>query len=65
MCGGYGLHKRVPTIYLRAAKLLGTEPQETAVFEDAIHAIKAAKQAGFITYAVEDAASLHNRDEIK
>lgn len=36
--------------YLRAAEILGTVPGETAVFEDVLHAIKAAKTAGFVTW---------------
>jgi len=64
-CSDLKTNKRVPTIYLRAAELLGTKPEETAVFEDVLHAIKAAKSAGFITYAVEDNSSLQDREEIK
>lgn len=64
-CSDLKTNKRVPTIYLRAAELLGTKPEETAVFEDVLHAIKAAKSAGFVTYAVEDDSSIQNRDEIK
>ncbi len=39
--------------------------EETAVFEDVLHAIKAARSAGFITYAIEDKASMQDRVEIK
>lgn len=58
-------NKRVPTIYLRAAELLDTKPEDTAVFEDVLHAIMAAKAAGFITYVVEDVSSAQDREEIK
>lgn len=64
-CSDLKTNKRVPTIYLRAAELLGTMPEETAVFEDVLHAIKAAESAGFITYAIEDEASIRDRDKIK
>lgn len=64
-CSELKTNKRVPMIYQRAAVILGTKPEETAVFEDVIHAIKTAKQAGFVTFAVEDAASIQDRDEIK
>lgn len=64
-CSDLKTNKRVPTIYLHAAEILGTAPEETAVFEDILHAIKAAKSAGFITYAVEDDSSIQDREEIK
>ena len=64
-CSDLKTNKRVPTIYLRAAELLGTKPEETAVFEDVLHAIQAAKSAGFITYAIEDRFSEQDRNEIK
>lgn len=37
--------------------VFGTTPEETAVFADVLHAIKAANSAGFVTYAVEDGSS--------
>lgn len=64
-CSDLKTNKRVPTIYLRAAELLGTKPEETAVFEDVLHAIRAARSAGFITYAVEDISSMQDCEEIK
>ena len=64
-CSDLKTNKRVPTIYLRAAELLGTKPEETAVFEDVLHAIRAAGSAGFITYAVEDISSMQDCEEIK
>ena len=64
-CSELKTNKRVPTIYRRAAELLNTAPEETAVFEDVLHAIRAAKSAGFVTYAVEDSFSELDRDEIR
>ena len=64
-CSELKTNKRVPTIYLRAAELLGTVPEETAVFEDVLHAIKAAKSVGFVTYAIEDRFSMQDHNEIK
>lgn len=49
--------KHEPKIYLEAASLLGTEPAETAVFEDVLYAVETAKAAGFFTVAVADDAS--------
>lgn len=64
-CSELKTNKSVPTIYLRAAELLGTMPEETAVFEDVLHAIKAAKSASFVTYAIEDKSSIQDRSRIR
>lgn len=56
--------KREPDIYLKAAAWMGTSPAETLVFEDVLHALHTAAAAGFPTVAVEDAASIHDREEI-
>lgn len=53
-CGELGLDKRGAAIYRAAAARLGAEPGETVVFEDALHAIRAAKEAGFVAVAVGD-----------
>lgn len=53
-CSKFSTGKREPKIYLTAAQNLGTQPQETAVFEDVLHGIQSAKNAGFMTIAVED-----------
>ena len=60
-----GVGKTEPKIFLEAARLLGTEPAETAVFEDSIVAIKTANAAGFYTAAVMDDSFAYARDEIK
>ena len=52
-----GAGKQAPDVYLRAAALLGTQPAETLVFEDAPHALRTAKAAGFRTVGVFDAAA--------
>lgn len=59
-----GATKREPVIYLEALEILGTPIEETAVFEDALHALKTAKKAGFLTVAVEDESSLCDLREI-
>ena len=53
-CSEIGNGKNQPDIYLAAALQLDTEPSETWVFEDAYHAIRTAKSAGFKTAAVYD-----------
>ena len=46
--------KRWPDIYLRAAELLGLEPHEVWVFEDALYAVKSAKSGGFRVVGIYD-----------
>ena len=60
-----GAGKQEPDIYLRAAERLGCEPREVLVFEDAIHAIRTAKKAGFPVVGVFDDASKEVWGEIK
>ena len=63
-CETYHTHKRDPWIYAKAAEMLGAKPEETAVCEDALHALTTAKQAGFYTVAVYDFASHREWDEM-
>ncbi|MGI6123858.1 MAG: HAD family hydrolase [Acetivibrionales bacterium] len=60
-----GTGKEKPDIYLAAAKHMGTLPEETWVFEDALHAIKTAKKAGFKTAGVFDTYAIEHEEEIK
>lgn len=53
-CEDIGRSKEEPDLYLLAARQLGGEPAETAVFEDALYAARTAKQAGFYTVGVYD-----------
>lgn len=50
--------KTSPEIYLLAAQKLGTAPGETLVVEDALHCVKTASAAGFLTAGVYDNAAL-------
>lgn len=54
-CTDVGHGKDEPHIYEAALALLGTQKKQTVVFEDALHAIRTAKQAGFPVAAVFDA----------
>ena len=54
-CGEYG-PKTNPHIYLAGAEKLGSAPCCTLVFEDALHAARTAKEAGFVTVGVWDPA---------
>lgn len=53
-CTELGTDKNRPDIYLAAALQMDIEPKETLVFEDAYHALRTAKRAGFPTVAVYD-----------
>lgn len=64
-CEEVGAGKTKPDIYLRAAEYLGTRPEETMVFEDVIHAIRTAKQAGFRVVGIYDEASKKDQEEIQ
>jgi thiamine-phosphate pyrophosphorylase len=55
-CGMVGAGKDQPLIYEMACAALQTKKRETWVFEDALHAIVTAKQAGFPVVAVYDPA---------
>jgi len=57
--------KKSPDIYIRAAELLGTDPSETLVVEDALYAMKTAKKAGFIVAGVYDKVSDDEQEKIK
>lgn len=64
-CEEDGAGKTKPDIYLRAAEYLGTRPEETVVFEDVIHAIRTAKQAGFQVVGIYDEASKDDQEEVQ
>ena len=53
-CETVGAGKTSPQVYLEAAKRLGAEPEEIAVYEDALYALQTAKNAGFYVVGVRD-----------
>ena len=53
-CTGVGKGKNDPLIYLKALEHIGTEKDSTYVFEDAIHAVRTAKSAGFKVVGIYD-----------
>ena len=57
--------KSKPDIFLRAAEKLGTAPNETVVFEDALYAVNTAVNAGFVVVAIEDESSRKDRQTIR
>ena len=61
----YPRGKANPDIFLGAAELLGTSPEETLVIEDSLHCIEAAVSAGFPAVGVYDELSAADRDAIE
>ena len=64
-CGEIGAGKTQPDIFLKAAETLGSTPEETWVFEDAIHAVRTAKRCGFKVTAIYDESSKKDWEEIR
>lgn len=63
-CGDIGKGKEEPDIFLIAKEHLGTNLEETCVFEDSCVAVKTANKAGFKTVAIYDAFN-YGQDEMK
>ena len=64
ICSQLGASKTQPHIFQHALELLGTSPEETLVFEDALHAIEGAHAAGLPVLAVEEKGSAADREAI-
>lgn len=64
-CGEERVNKRSPEIFVRAAEFLGYGVRDTLVVEDSLHAIRAAKGAGFPVAAVFDLSAADQRGEIE
>ncbi len=60
-----GTNKRLPLIYLKCAEALGLLPEEIAVYEDAVHAARTVKSAGFHLVGVFEENSVEDWEEIK
>ena len=60
-----GVGKQKPDVYLAAAELIGAQPGEVIVFEDALHGLNTARAAGFLTAAMADAAEPETADEMR
>ena len=63
-CAELGVSKRDPLIFEKALQFLGTEKQETYVFEDSYHAVETAAKAGFPVAAVYDDSAADKKNEI-
>jgi len=53
-CASVGHGKDEPVIYEESLRHLGTTKENTLVFEDALHAAKTARDAGFLLCGVDD-----------
>lgn len=60
-----GRGKEYPTIYKEAAIMMKSQISETYVFEDALYAVKSAKEGGFKVVGIADVAFKDNEDEIR
>lgn len=63
-CGEEHCNKRIPLIYDKARALLGTEAEETWIFEDTYASITGAVQSGCHVMALHDRWAEHNKDRI-
>lgn len=64
-CGETNMSKNNPEIYIKATKMLGYEIENIIIFEDSLHCIKAAKDAGFYVVGVHDKSANEDEKEIK
>ena len=53
-----------PDVYFAAARRLGADPAQTAVYEDALYAARTAKAAGFYLVGVYDPSGQHHWDQL-
>lgn len=60
-----GCGKESPEIFLKASEMLGAKPSETIVFEDSIHAVMSAKEAGFRVAGIYEKLCEGEFEEIK
>jgi HAD superfamily hydrolase (TIGR01509 family) len=60
-----GKSKHFPDIYNAAAAEMHTAPEETAVFEDSLYALKTAAAAGYHTIGVADCKGEPDQDGLK
>ena len=64
-CATVNAGKDEAKIYDVAREMLGTPIENTLVFEDALYAIKTAKNAGYKVVGIEDVSASEDREEIK
>ena len=65
-CKDVGRGKRFPVIYNHALGYLGTNKEETPVFEDAVYAVRTLSANGFVSVGIEDVNTTEDeRAEVK
>lgn len=64
-CNGVGAGKDTPVIYDKALEHLGTNKDETFVFEDALYAIETAHKAGYNLVGIEDVSEKADPETVK
>ena len=64
-CQEAGKGKESPEIFERAMRRMGSNKLDTVVFEDALHAIRTAKAAGFRVCGVYDPSAQEDQPEIR
>lgn len=64
-CVEVGVGKTKPDVYLEAARRLGSTPEHTVVFEDAIVPATTAKQAGFLLTSIYNASPTQDHDQLR
>ena len=57
--------KSKPDLYFAAARSLGSPPERTVVFEDALHAARTAKEAGFLVAGVYDSSAEGDQEALR
>ena len=57
--------KTGPELYFAAARSLGTAPEHTLVFEDALHAARTARESGFLVAGVWDPSAEGDQDGLR
>lgn len=64
-CGEFGSGKDSPAIFQEAARRMGSQAASTWVVEDALYAIRIAKEAGFRTIGIADASSREDEPQMR
>ena len=64
-CSNLGFGKERPDIFLNALDYLGTDINETYVFEDSLLALETSKKAGFKTVGIYDKNNPYTEEQLK
>jgi len=64
-CTETGFNKENPAFFHAVAKRLGGNIENTVIFEDALYAVRTAKEAGFHVYAIADETADKEKQKIR